>query len=434
MNWRPFAFLLVSCLSACSSTRLADAARSTTHRLDDAPERYIVAGVDNDAAMPAGHAGSSPRGYDGLTVYGPSSHARQLLASLEREYDLREVTAWPIAPLHMDCAVLEIPASADRETVLAVLAQDKRVRIAQPLQSFATQSAVYDDPYVGLQRGFQQLDVEDAHPLSRGAGVRIAIIDTGADTEHPDLRGAVIETRNFVDADGAQFKRDRHGTELAGIIAAVANNHEGIVGIAPQAKLSVYKACWQLHEGADAARCNSFTLAQALAAAIDARVHIVNLSLAGPADPLLGDLIREALHRGIVFVGAAPVTPGSAGHLLDQDGILEVASGGIQGGPGTPLHAPGEDILTLLPGGHYDFASGASLATAHVTGTVALLLARDPKLSPAALYQLLRETTAPVAGGGDSIDACAAIAAVVGHGECRAGGAVQHRVASGTLK
>jgi hypothetical protein len=429
MNWRPFAFLLIACLSACASTRLADAARSTTHRLDDAPERYIVAGVDNDAAMPAGHAGSSPRGYDGLTVYGPSSRARQLLASLEREYDLREVTAWPIAPLHMDCAVLEISASANRETVLAVLAQDKRVRIAQPLQSFTTQSAVYDDPYVGLQRGFQQLDVEDAHPLSRGEGVRIAIIDTGADTEHPDLRGAVIETRNFVDADAAQFKRDRHGTELAGIIAAVANNHEGIVGIAPLAKLSVYKACWQLHEGADAARCNSFTLAQALTAAIDARVHIVNLSLAGPADPLLGDLIREALHRGIVFVGAAPVTPGSAGHLLDQDGILEVASGGTQGGPGTPLHAPGEEILTLLPGGHYDFASGASLATAHVTGTVALLLARDPKLSPAALYQLLRETTAQVAGGGDSIDACAAIAAVVGHGECRAAAAAQHRVA-----
>lgn len=429
MNWRPFALPFIACLSACGSTRLADAALSTTHRLDDAPERYIVAGVDNDAAMPAGHAGSSPRGYDGLTVYGASSRARQLLASLEREYDLREVTAWPIAPLHMDCAVLEISASADRERVLAVLAQDKRVRIAQPLQSFTTQSAVYDDPYVGLQRGFQQLDVEDAHPLSRGEGVRIAIIDTGADTGHPDLRGAVIETRNFVDADAAQFKRDRHGTELAGIIAAVANNHEGIVGIAPLAKLSIYKACWQLHEGADAARCNSFTLAQALTAAIDARVHIVNLSLAGPADPLLGDLIREALHRGIVFVGAAPVTAGGAGHLLDQEGILEVASGGIQGGPGTPLHAPGEEILTLLPGGHYDFASGASLATAHVTGTVALLLARDPRLSPAALYQLLRETTAQMAGGSDSIDACAAIAVIVGHGECRAGAAAQHRVA-----
>ncbi len=383
--------------------------------------------------MPAGHAGSSPKGYDSLTVYGPTSRAAQLLRGVERDYGLREVTAWPILPLHMHCAVLELTADADPQSVLAALTQDRRVRIAQPLQTFTTQTAGYDDPYVGLQRGFQQMDVPQAHAWSRGEGVRVAIIDTGADTAHPDLRGAVVQVGNFVDADTEQFRRDRHGTELAGIIAAVANNHEGIVGIAPGARLSVFKACWQLRENTDAARCNSFTLAQALTAAMDARAQIVNLSLSGPADPLLRDLIREGIRRGILFIGAAPSEPAAPpesaaptgnrirdGQFLAMDGVIQVAEGGIQGDAGSPLHAPGREILTLFPGGRYDFASGTSLSTAHVTGTVALLLGKNPKLSPAAVYQLLRITSMHRDDpGGDSINACAAITSLMGHGDCR---------------
>jgi subtilisin family serine protease len=234
------------------------------------------------------------------------------------------------------------------------------------------------------------------------------------------LRGVIVQVGNFVDADAEQFRRDRHGTELAGIIAAVANNHEGIVGIAPGARLSVFKACWQLHDGADAARCNSFTLAQALTAAMDAHAQIVNLSLSGPADPLLRDLIREGLRRGILFIGAAPPeNRGRDEQFLAVDGVIEVADGGIQGASGTPLHAPGKEILTLFPGGRYDFASGTSLSTAHVTGTVALLLGKDPKLSSAAVYQLLRTTSIHRDDpGGDSINACAAMTSLMGHGLC----------------
>jgi hypothetical protein len=432
MKYRSLAALLAVCLCACNSTRLNAEAQAAAQRLSDDPERYIVAGVNNEEATPAGHAGSSPKGYDSLTLYGPTSRAAQLLRALERDYGLREIAAWPIAPLHMHCAVLEVSAGADREAVLAALSQDRRVRIAQPLQTFTTQTAVYDDPYVGLQRGFQQMDVPDAHTWSRGERIQIAIIDTGADTRHPDLRGVVVQVGNFVDTDAEQFRRDRHGTELAGIIAAVANNGEGIVGIAPGARLHVFKACWQLHDDADAARCNSFTLAQALTAALDARVQIVNLSLSGPADPLLRELIREGLHRGIVFIGAAP-SGGANGDadFLALDGVIEVENGGTQGDLGTPLHAPGREILTLLPAGHYDFASGTSLSTAHVTGTVALLLAMNPKLTAAAAYQLLRDTTEHVAapGGGDSINACAAITSLMGHGLCPNEGSPEGRVA-----
>jgi len=431
MNYRPLAALVIACLCACSNTRVATEARAEAGRLTDDPDRYIVAGVDNDERSDAGHAGSSPRGYDGLAAYGPTPRAQRLLRGLEREYGMREITAWPIAPLHMHCAVLELPAGADRAATLAALTQDSRVRIAQPLQTFATQTSVYDDPYVGLQRGFQKIDVPDAHPWSRGEGVRIAIIDTGVDDLHPDLRGSIVQMGNFVDSDVGQFRRDRHGTELAGIIAAVANNREGIVGIAPGARLSIFKACWQLRDDTDAARCNSYTLARALTAALDSRAQIVNLSLAGPADPLLRQLIQEGLRRGILFIGAAPPeTERPEGAFLQFDGVIEVADDGILGGPGAPLRAPGREILTLLPGGHYDFASGTSVATAHVTGIVALLLAKNSKLTGSAVYQLLRDTTVRIeSGGDDSVDACGAVTALIGHGLCHNGTPDTSRVA-----
>src|ERR1700742_1477368 len=169
------------------------------------------------------------------------------------------------------------------------------------------------------------MDVADAHPWSRGEGVKVAIIDTGVDIQHPDLRDSIAAAVNFVDADDAQFQRDRHGTEMAGVIAAIANNGEGIVGIAPKAQLLVFKACWQTRSDADAARCNSFTLARALTAAFDAHAQVVNLSLAGPDDPLLGDLIREGQHRGVLFVGAAPDPAADQAGLLHQAGVIEVA-------------------------------------------------------------------------------------------------------------
>jgi subtilisin family serine protease len=120
--------------------------------------------------------------------------------------------------------------------------------------------------------------------------VTVAIIDTGVDVGHPDLDRHTISQRNFVNTDSREFKLDRHGTEVAGVIGAVADNGVGIVGIAPDARLLALKACWQPSAGASRAVCNSFTLAQALEATIVAHADIVNLSLAGPPDPLLARL------------------------------------------------------------------------------------------------------------------------------------------------
>jgi hypothetical protein len=404
---------------ACAGSPAHIESRALPNPTSEPPDRFIIAAVDNPPAGIVSHAGSTPRGYDSVAAYGPNSSARKVMRALEQDYGLREVSAWPIEPLHMHCAVLRLPEGADRTKVLDTLSHDKRIRLAEPLHTFATRS--YNDPYLDLQRGFRQMHVEEAHPWSRGEGVRVAIIDTGADTDHPDLARSIAAAANFVDSDSRQFKTDRHGTEVAGVIAAVANNHEGIVGIAPEARLLVYKACWQARANADAASCNSFTLARALVAALDAHAQVVNLSLAGPEDALLTGLIREGLRRGVLFVGAASEPVDGTHGLLHDSGVIEVASS--EGPPLTrsPLYAPGREILTLLPGGHYDFASGDSIATAQVTGIVALLLEKDHSLTTAGALKILHDTSArgeSPDGDAGHVDACAAMVALMGRGSC----------------
>ena len=200
--------------------------------------------------------------------------------------------------------------------MLAALRRDPNVEVAQPLQTFTTfaeTDVAYNDPYASLQRGFAQVEAAKAHATSRGNGVQVALVDTGVDASHPDLRGRVASMRNLVDRDEREFQRDRHGTEVAGVIAAVANNGQGIVGIAPEATLRVYKACWQrtIADGGGA-RCNSFTLAQALSASIDEGAPIINLSLGGPADELLSRLVLHAITQGRIVVAATPPTVISA--------------------------------------------------------------------------------------------------------------------------
>jgi hypothetical protein len=144
-RWAP-PVLLVGLTCACSNmVRLESHPLANT--VSQSPERFIIAAVDIDATVILPGAGSTPRGYDAITAYEVTSRARQVMRSLESEYGLREVSAWPIEPLHMHCVVLEIPAGADRVSLLTKLSHDPRIRLAQPLQTFATRSQHYSDPY-----------------------------------------------------------------------------------------------------------------------------------------------------------------------------------------------------------------------------------------------------------------------------------------------
>ncbi|NJD31706.1 MAG: serine protease [Gammaproteobacteria bacterium] len=408
-------------VTACAAARgpPPGAALSDTARRD--PDRFVVVTVKNDFVAGSLPATSTPRGYDSLGPYAASSTARSRARALASDHGLHEEASWPIALLGVHCLVYEIPAGADRATVLAQLRRDRRVESAEPLATFTTQAGEFNDPYAGLQQSLALMAVGPAQQWARGEGVTVAIIDTGIDTAHPDLQGRVSGQRNFVDDDAARFVSEQHGTAVAGVIAALANNRIGIAGIAPGVKLLAFKACWQLSAVASTAACNTFTLAQALAGAIDAHADVVNLSLAGPGDPLLTRIVERGLQQGIIFVGAAPPVGAHSGFPGNVAGVITVDAPGRQVGGAAALVAPGRDVLTLAPNSHYDFASGSSLAAAQVSAVVALLISRDRHLRAEQALHLLQRTSQTVSTPTDSfssINACEALAALQQHGSC----------------
>ncbi|TLZ22738.1 MAG: serine protease [Gammaproteobacteria bacterium] len=377
------------------------------------PPRIVVAFANepHTTPAPAGTTGSHYAG-DGYRV---AQSAQQQARRVAAAYALRPVASWPIKALSMHCVVYEITDGRPVSEVLAALSKDSRVVLAQPLQEFHTLSdppaarPPYNDPLYDLQTNLLTLGIARAHERAQGAGVRVALIDTGVDARHPDLTGRIVRTHSFLTTRTPAASFLRHGTAMAGLIAAVANNHVGIVGIAPQAQLEVFEACWQLRPDDDAAACNTFTLAQALAAALASGAPLINLSLAGPADPLLSALVQSGLKHGVTFVGAAGAA--DEGFPTAIPGVIG-ASGSEQALPAGAFTVPAEHVLTLRPGAQYDFESGTSVAAAELTGVIALLMSgSSARLATDTIVSLLREGAAGAASAAaDPVDVTAALA------------------------
>jgi hypothetical protein len=363
----------------------------------------------------------------------PPTLWRRDMAELADAYDLEVVLAWEVPSLEAPCVVFEGRRHIPVEELADSLGRDHRVDVAEPIQFFRVLEGSYNDSHYHLQHGAKTLGIEKAHRWSTGKGVPVAVVDTGVDVAHPDLQGQVVGVQNLVEGDDQSFTGDIHGTAIVGIIAARAGNGEGIVGVAPEAQVLALKACWQSDRTASGALCNTYTLVRAIDLAIRARAKVVNLSLAGPEDPILARLLTRAIDQGAVVVAAVDEASSEGpGFPASLDGVIGV---GVADPPGlsneesrrrhnSELVAPGVDILTTVPRSAYDFMSGSSLAAAHTTGVVALLLERQPDLTPAEVASLLRETAhqtpPPPNPGGPlyAIDACAALVKLIGSGSC----------------
>jgi subtilisin family serine protease len=399
-----FALLLAACAGAGPSKN--DASTNTSA----GAAREILLTVRQPDSLAIGLTGAPNQRY-AQRRYGPTPSVERILTQLAREHRLERVDGWPIASLSVYCEVFAVTDDRPLDAVIAELKADSRVELVQRMNVFETQAAGYDDPYAELQTSSAQMDIADAHRLATGRGVSIAIIDSAIDASHPDLHGRVRVARNFVDAGPAPRGGEVHGTAIAGIIASAANNRLGIVGVAPDVTIASLRACWSVTRDSVAAQCSSFSLARALEVAIDLKPNVVNLSLAGPDDPLLGQLLDEMIARGIIVVAAQPER-GQTGHEFPSSHprVLAAHSAAEVLDSASPfvIGAPAIDVLTTTPGAQYAFLSGNSLAAANTSGVVALLVERDPHLDVARIAAVLTDTTTHE-DGNSSINACRAL-------------------------
>ncbi len=298
---------------------------------------------------------------------------RRIAAQLARKHGLVLTDDWPVTSIGVDCYVLTLPAArrGDRNVVVQALAQDPRVAWAEPMNLYRAQG--HDDPLYAVQPAATAWHLSALHALATGRQVRIALIDSGVEVTHPDLVGQIEASRNFIAT--RPLVAERHGTEVAGIIAARADNHQGIVGIAPDARLLALRACWQ--DAAAVTLCNSLSLARALDFAIAEDVQVINLSLSGPPDLLLGRLLDAARARGIGLVAAADRSLPDGGFPASHPGVIAVADDAPGGAAAGVLLAPGRDVPTTGPPSRWYLVSGSSYAAAHVSGLLALVVELD---------------------------------------------------------
>ena len=334
-----------------------------------------------------------------ITVRAKKGDLRSLLDQLRRSYRLEVAEVTELTSLGKALIRLRIPDGRTVKEVMEALSRDPYKLPTQPNYLYHT-AGTKADPLRDLQYAFNALNADQLPSGINGKGVKIALIDTGVDYLHQDLKGNVIEKKDIV--GNGSFCRDLHGTALAGIIAARCGNGIGICGLAPGADIVAIKACRPITEDKVAAMTTSFWLSQGLDYAILQKVRVINLSLGGPKDPLIAELVKEASSRGIVIVAAAgdkgltnyPPYPAA----LPE--VIAVAAVDIKGNPYTEgiqgdfidLCAPGVDIMTTTPGDKYNFYTGTSMAAALVTGAVTLLLQRRPDLKPRQVQSLMEQS------------------------------------------
>ncbi|MET8227079.1 type VII secretion-associated serine protease mycosin [Streptomyces sp. NPDC005301] len=291
------------------------------------------------------------------------------------------------------------------------------------------------------QWALDALHTEQAWRTTKGAGITVAVLDTGVDARHPDLAGNVLTGKDMVGFGARRGDRAwaRHGTAMAGIIAGHghgAGNGDGVMGIAPEAKILPVRV---ILEDGDSARgkarnTRGNALAEGIRWAADHGADVINLSLGDDSksahpEPAEDEAVQYALKKGAVVVASA----GNGGEKGDHISYPAAYPGVIAAtavdrvGTRAPfstrrwyatVSAPGVDVVIADPDDRYYEGWGTSAASAFVSGAAALVKAAHPGLAPAQIKQLLEDTArnAPEGGRDDSrgfgfIDPAAAIEA-----------------------
>ncbi|WP_079408616.1 S8 family serine peptidase [Streptomyces sp. 3211] len=404
---QPLSYTPIPALGGVSTTLLTDPMLAVT--LEE-PEhiRVLVKGSDGDV-LPGAHVwaiGAAP-------VHGVTGEDGQVSLQLATDTPatLRALYVRPISgywPLRIDRPRL----AGGGEITVEVQA------LAETFDGFPGRAVT--------GWGTQAMRLHQLPPTYRGHGIKIALLDSGVNTAHPDLKDTVRTGHDFTGADGAwQVDATGHGTASAGVIAA-ADNHSGITGIAAEAELHALK----LFPGGRVS-----DLLQAVDYCVAHDIDIAQISLAYPMpSQLVAWKLMDAHAAGITVIAPAGDTAGPVAHPAALPGVLSVGAIAHTGaypagsplaatrppwpgfypapftpvGPGVDLVAPGTAVITTALGDGYTPTDGTTIAAAHVTGLAALLLAHHDHLRTQAvprtparvdrLLALLRSACRPVPG------------------------------------
>lgn len=251
-------------------------------------------------------------------------------------------------------------------------------------------------PIIETNRGWQ---------LTKGSNdVIVAVVDTGVDINHPDLKDRLLKGYNAIDPNRDPVDDVGHGTHVAGIISATVNNNEGIAGMMWGGKLLPVKALDNTGSG------TTYSVAQGIIWAVDQGAKVINLSLGNYADAqFLHEAIKYAYDRDVVIVAATgndnterPGYPAAYPEVLSvsaTDYNLNRASFSNYGDY-IDVMAPGESIASTYPDNQYAALSGTSMASPHVAALAGLIRSINPELNNKEVMEIIRNNVIDLGDSG----------------------------------
>ncbi|WP_127597741.1 S8 family serine peptidase [Nitratireductor alexandrii] len=316
--------------------------------------------------------------------------AQPAMDALVRRLNLRHIEGRTFALAGITVHRYAIVGGSPVTTVIAALEADPTVVYAQPnyLYELAQAAAAASG---GPQYALTKMAIEAAQAVTTGKDVPVAVIDSAIDVAHPELEAASVET---ADVTGNAPEPHQHGSTIAALIASRGT----LRGIAPDVRM-LGIAAFDVDRASGTVNSSSWRVAAAIDHAYEWGARLVNMSFAGPKDPLIARSVAGMGRRGMIAVAAAgnagpeapPLYPAAYAGVIAvtatdrDDAVFAKANRGDY----VALAAPGVEILGIAPGGRYVVSSGTSLAAAHVSGLAALLLGRAKSLSAKALLDAL---------------------------------------------
>jgi hypothetical protein len=348
---------------------------------------------DRPVFFPAGHPFASlqtgPYEDHIILVSFPEDADQALAEAIAEANDFEIIEILPPSLLAMRLVKYRVPAEQSMLEAFGVLQADPRILGTQPNFYFKLSGSTAD---TSIQYAPTKIHIDKAHQIAKGRDVLVAVIDSGIDAEHPELKASVAEKFDAIDFDPAGEKR--HGTAMAAVIAA----NSQLLGIAPSVRLLSARA-FGVPKGGSKASATTFAILKSMQWSFDRGARIFNLSFAGPRDPALMKGLDALAARDVIMVAAAgnagpyapPAYPGAHSGVIavtatdKADVLFSMANNGKY----VALAAPGVNVMTATPGNRYELMSGTSVAAAHVTGVVALMMEKDPGIKPATVRQKL---------------------------------------------